>query len=188
MEGEKHNILEVNLSQKDSPLIRKSTANEIENDFNIEEKKADNLIEASLFVAGRYLNIEELMLLTNLSSLLIKNSISNLVKKYSEGPIKIISKSDSWKMDISTEYHYLINKLATGTSEFTKAEQETLAVIAYKQPIKQSIVIKIRGNKAYDHIKKFENLGLVLAKPKGHTLELNLSEEFYEYFNVHNKT
>ena len=87
-------------------------------------------------------------------------------------------------MDVSEKYHYLINRLATGNSEFTKAEQETLAIIAYKQPIKQSVVIRIRGNKSYDHIKKFRNLGLVATKQVGHTLELSLSEEFYEYFNV----
>ena len=90
-------------------------------------------------------------------------------------------------MDISEKYHYLINKLATGTAEFTKAEQETLAIIAYKQPIKQSVVVKIRGNKSYDHIKKFRELGLVVAKRVGRTNELSLSEEFYEYFNVHHK-
>ena len=90
-------------------------------------------------------------------------------------------------MDIAEKHHYLINKLATGSTEFTKAEQETLAIIAYKQPIKQSVIIKIRGNKSYDHIKKFRQLGLVIAKRIGHTLDLSLSEEFYEYFNVHNK-
>jgi len=99
----------------------------------------------------------------------------------------MINRSESWKMDVAEKYHYLINKLATGNAEFTKAEQETLAVIAYKQPIKQSVVIKIRGNKSYDHIKKFRDLGLVTAKKAGHTYDLNLSEEFYEYFNVHKK-
>ncbi len=102
-------------------------------------------------------------------------------------PIRIVERSNSYKMDVAPDYQFLINKLATGNAEFTKAEQETLAIIAYKQPVKQSIVIKIRGNKAYDHIKKFRGLGLVTTKREGHTLILNLSEEFYEYFNVHNK-
>ena len=90
-------------------------------------------------------------------------------------------------MDLKDKYHFLSNKLATGNQEFTKAEQETLAIIAYKQPVKQSIVIKIRGNKAYDHIKKFKDLGLLIIKPQGHTLILELSDDFYEYFNLHDK-
>jgi segregation and condensation protein B len=186
-EEDQKNSIELNLTPK-KRIITHSTANEIENDFENREIYAQKLIEASLFVAGRFLNIEELVMLTDLNQSMIKDSLDILIKKYSNGPIIIISKNDSWKMDVATEYHYLINKLATGTPEFTKAEQETLAIIAYKQPVKQSVVIKIRGNKSYDHIKKFQDLGLVVAKPRGHTLELSLSEEFYEYFSVHQKS
>ena len=89
-----------------------------------------------------------------------------------------------WKMDIRLQYQDMINKLAGGKSEFTKAEQETLAIIAFKQPIKQSVIIKIRGNKAYDHIKKFCELDLIKRKKISHTHELSLSDDFYNYFNI----
>ena len=46
------------------------------------------------------------------------------------------------------------------------------------------MIIKIRGNKAYDHVKKFVELGLLKKKKAGHTNELFLSDEFYEYFSV----
>jgi segregation and condensation protein B len=88
-------------------------------------------------------------------------------------------------MDVSTEYANMVNKLATGASEFTKAEQESLAIIAYKQPMKQSVLVKIRGNKSYDHIKRFSELGLIVKKRSGHTWDLSLSDSFYEYFHVH---
>ena len=81
-------------------------------------------------------------------------------------------------------YTWLVNKLATGSSEFSKAEQETLAILAYKQPMKQSVLVKIRGNKAYDHIKKFADMGLIKKKKMGHTFELTLDETFYDYFHV----
>jgi len=89
-----------------------------------------------------------------------------------------------WKMDVKQEHSYLTTKLATGSSEFSKAEQGTLALIAFKQPIKQSVIIKIRGNKAYDHVKRFSELGLVNKKKQGHTHELSLADEFYDYFGV----
>ena len=87
-------------------------------------------------------------------------------------------------MDVKPEYSHFTTRLAGGTSEFTKAEQGTLALIAVKQPIKQSVVIKIRGNKAYDHINKFSDLDLIRKKKQGHTHELTLAEEFYDYFGV----
>lgn len=168
-------------------IITSSTVDEIDDEFINKEKNAEELVEASLFIAGRFLNMQDLIMLTDLNQIMIKEILFNLSKKHSTGGLRVIERNNSYKMDIAPKYHYLINKLATGNTEFTKAEQETLAIIAYKQPIKQSIIIKIRGNKSYDHIKKFSNLGLVVVKPIGHTCELSLSEEFYEYFNIHQK-
>ncbi len=167
-----------------TPLITKSTASQIENQFEINEVEATEKVEAALFIAGRFLTLQELIMLTDINPITLKSILYNLEKKYSHGTLRVVRRKESYKMDIAEKYHYLINKLATGSAEFTKAEQETLAIIAYKQPIKQSVVIKIRGNKSYDHIKKFRTLGLVKAKQEGHTLILELSEEFYEYFNV----
>jgi len=170
-----------------TPIITESTAQDIENEFENNETESIEKVEASLFIAGKFLNLQDLIMLTDLNPLMIKEILSKLQKKYSTGVIKLVNRNNSWKMDVAEKYHYLINKLATGSVEFTKAEQETLAIIAYKQPIKQSVIIKIRGNKSYDHIKKFRELGLVIAKPAGHTMNLSLSEEFYEYFNVHKR-
>jgi segregation and condensation protein B len=165
-------------------IITESTAEEIETEFEDKEKENEGKVEAALFISGRFLNLQELIMLTDINPIMLKEILNRLEKKHVDSAIRIVARNQSWKMDVAEKYHYLINKLATGNAEFTKAEQETLAIIAYKQPIKQSVIIKIRGNKAYDHIKKFREIGLVTAKRVGHTLELNLSEEFYEYFNV----
>lgn len=170
---------------KEAPVITGHTAEEIENEFELKELEDFEKVEAALFIAGRFLSMEELANLTELNPVMLKKILHELERKYSDRVVRIVNRGGSWKMDVAEKYHYLINRLAAGSAEFTKAEQETLAVIAYKQPIKQSVVIKIRGNKSYDHIKKFRELGLVIAKKSGHTNELSLSEEFYEYFNVH---
>lgn len=186
-EGNEIDLMDVLGEGKKHLAVSSSTVNEIDEEFIEKEKGAENLVEASLFVAGRFLNIQELISLTDLNQIMIVEIIRKLKKKYSSGAIRIVERNNSFKMDIAQEYHFLINRLATGTSEFTKAEQETLAIIAYKQPVKQSVIINIRGNKSYDHIKKFKDLGLIVTKPVGHTLEISLSEEFYEYFNIHKK-
>jgi segregation and condensation protein B len=165
-------------------ILNEKTLEEIDSVFEKKEIEAQEKVEAALFISGKFLNLQELVMLTDVNPIMLREILSNLEKKYSSGAIKITNRNNSWKMDVAEKYHYIVNKLATGKSEFTKAEQETLAVIAYKQPIKQSVVIKIRGNKAYDHIKKFIETGLVSAKREGHTNILNLSEDFYEYFYV----
>jgi segregation and condensation protein B len=143
-------------------------------------------VEAALFISARYLNIQELVGYTDINPLLLKELLDKLKQSYKEkeSAIEIIENNGMWKMDVREEYHKMVNKFATGNAEFTKAEQETLAIIAYKQPAKQSVIVKIRGNKAYEHIKHFIELGLLKAKRVGHTKELTLSENFYDYFSL----
>jgi len=174
-------------TSKKEVIVTGGTAEELDNIFEEKERENEEKVEAALFIAGRFLNLQDLILLTDMNPIVLKEVLINLEKKYANRAIKIVNRNNSWKMDVADKYNYMINKLATGNAEFSKAEQETLAVIAYKQPIKQSVVIKIRGNKAYDHINKFIELGLVQTKKMGHTCDLNLSEEFYEYFNVQKK-
>ena len=175
------------LSEKKERVITHSTAAEIETEFEDKERESEEKVEAALFIAARFLNLQDLSMLTDINPIMLKETLKKLEKKYSRGAIRLLTRNESWKMDVAEKYHFLINRLATGAAEFTRSEQETLAVIAYKQPVKQSVIINIRGNKSYDHIKKFREIGLVHAKQVGHTLELNLSEEFYEYFNVHKR-
>ncbi len=164
-------------------MVSSETINEVDGAKVKEDLKR---IEAILFVSGRFLNMQDLISLSDLNPIVIRDLLDRLKEKYenSDTALRVIEKSDMWKMDVKSEYSDVINKIATGSAEFSKAEQETLAIIAYKQPIKQSVIIKIRGNKAYDHIKKFVDLGLLKKKKMGHTNELSLSEEFYDYFNV----
>ena len=162
--------------------ISEKSVEEIENS----DAEAMRKVEAALFISGRYLTLAELVSLTNLNPLILKKILEDLEEKYKDSGIVIIRRDDNWKMDVAREHANIVTSLASGRSEFSNAEQGTLAVIAYKQPIKQSVVIKIRGNKAYDHIKTFVELGLVNKKKTGHTSELTLSENFYDYFHLSN--
>lgn len=163
-----------------------ATSKTIDEIDDAKEKEDLKTLEAVFFVSGRFLDMSELISLSDLNPIILKDLIDKLKEKYNtdDSSIEIVEKNGFWKMDVRQEYSHIINKLATGSSEFTKAEQETLAIIAYKHPIKQSVIIKIRGNKAYDHISKFASLGLIKKKKMGHTHELSLSDDFYDYFSV----
>jgi segregation and condensation protein B len=154
-----------------------------------EAREIDNIrkVEAALFVSGKFMNLKELVALTDVNPILLRDILRTLEEKYNGKGIEIVRREDLWKMDVHPDFVYMVNRLATGSSEFTKSEQETLAIIAYKQPMKQSMLIKIRGNKAYDHVAKFVLMGLINKKKIGHTSEISLSESFYNYFNVSDK-
>jgi segregation and condensation protein B len=154
-----------------------------------EENRNLKKIEAALFISARFISVKELVELTDINPLMLKELLAKLKERYdgADTAIEIIHKEDLWKMDLRHEYFEMINKLATGNAEFTRAEQETLAIIAYKQPVKQSVIIKIRGNKAYEHIHNFIEMGLVRSKKAGHTVDLSLTEGFFDYFHLEKK-
>lgn len=152
----------------------------------MEEKNNEAIVEAALFLAGRFMTLQELVMYTGINPITLREVLSKIEEKYNQNPaaFDLVVRNENYKLDVRADYRWLINKLASGKSEFTKAEQETLAIVAYKQPINQSVIVKIRGNKAYDHIKRLHELGLIKTKKVGHTLELALSDLFYDYFNV----
>ncbi len=161
--------------------ISKESIEEI--DRGIEEENMRK-VEAALFISGKFMSVQELVAFTDVNPILLRKILEDLNEKYKDSGIEVVNKNNLWKMDVSSNYVWMVNKLAGGNSEFTKAEQETLALIAYKQPIKQSIIIKIRGNKAYDHVKNFVERGLINKKRIGHTAELTLNDNFFDYFSL----
>ena len=163
----------------------RETQEELDNARDVENLKR---VEAALFISGKFLSTRELVALTDLNPILLNQALQALQEKYDDiSAIEVVNKGELWKMDVKNEYMGIVNRLATGSEEFSKTEQETLAVIAHKNPITQSKIVHMRGNKSYDHIKKFLSLGLIKGKKAGRTKELSLSSEFYDYFNVKNK-
>jgi segregation and condensation protein B len=166
---------------EEKEVVSSETVDELDEAAEAESVKK---IEAAMFISGRYLSIQELVTLTDVNPILLKKLLADLEDKFKESGIDVIREGEKWKMDVAAEYRDVVNRLATGESEFSRAEQETLAIIAYKQPMKQSVLVKIRGNKAYDHVKRFVEIGLIVKKRAGHTSELNLSDSFYDYFHL----
>lgn len=164
--------------------ISKESIDELDREREIESLRK---IEAALFISGRFMTLQELVALTDINPIILKKVLGDLLDAYKDSGIEIVQRDNMWKMDVSSDFSWMVNKLATGSSEFSKAEQETLAIIAYKQPMKQSVLIKIRGNKAYDHVKKFSEMGLIVKKKQGHTSEISLSGDFYDYFHADNE-
>ena len=164
-------------------MLREDTIDEIDDEA---EKENLRRIESILFVSGKFLNMKDLISLSDLNPISIREVMEKLKTDYEkrDSALHIVEKNEMWKMDVKPEYSKIVNRLATGSSEFSKAEQGTLGIIAFKQPVKQSVIINIRGNKAYDHIKRFAELNLIKKKKMGHTYEISLSDDFYDYFNV----
>ena len=108
-------------------MVSGETLNEID---EAKEKEDLKKLEAVFFVSGRFLSMQDLISLSDLNPIIIQELIEKLQEKYekNDSSIEIIEKNGLWKMDVKPQYSYIINKIATGSAEFSKAEQETLEI------------------------------------------------------------
>ena len=145
-----------------------------------------NRIEAVLFTTGRFMDLDELSRLCGIASTgLLREAINELKQDYEkrEGSLSLLEENGRFKLNIKKEYGHLTTRLLS-ECELDKPTQETLAVIAYKNPAMQSDIIKIRGTTAYDHIKFLRENDFIASEPKGRTRLLKLAPKFFEYFDV----
>lgn len=145
-----------------------------------------NRIEAILFTTGRFMDTEEIGRLTSIGSIgIVKNALKELVEDYKTRPgsLEISEENNKFKLAIKKDYIYLTAKLLNDT-ELDRPTQDTLAIIAYKQPVLQAEVVKIRGNNAYDHIKSLKENEFISSEKYGRTRLLKLTAKFYDYFDI----
>ncbi|MGZ4901383.1 MAG: SMC-Scp complex subunit ScpB [Halobacteriota archaeon] len=139
-----------------------------------------DLVEAALFVAGRPLTLNELESIIG-PGVDIEELVVSLVADYQRrGAIEVVRTSDDVVMQVKTEYADAVRTIAQRDLETPVLR--TLAVIAYHQPITQSKVAEIRGNKAYGHVHELEARKLIEAVPHGRTRMLRTTRTFVEYF------
>ena len=151
--------------------------------MNEDDKKK---VEAILFTTGKYTEIEEIARVCELGSIgYVKQLLAAVQQDYEhkESSLHIVQEGTKYRLNIKKEYGVLANKLVS-SGEFDAPTTKTLAVIAHRLPALQSDIIKIRGNKSYDHIRQLKEDGLLVSEPHGRTRILKLTQKFYEYFDT----
>ncbi|MFH1403282.1 MAG: SMC-Scp complex subunit ScpB [Candidatus Altiarchaeota archaeon] len=144
------------------------------------------LIEAALFVSGKNLSAEKLAeLCGGLEVNAVREIADELVREYSrrDGGIEVFKAGKSYAMRIKPDVEDQVTHLIPET-DMPKAMLKTLALIAYEQPLKQSHVVKIRGNRVYVYLKRLEELEFIERRPEGHTKILTTTAKFNKYFRI----
>lgn len=148
-----------------------------------------NKIEALLFSSGKRMTVEDISTMTGIKDTdSIKQLIGELKIDLEErgGSLAITDDGKHYKMTVKDHYMPVIQRVVSKT-ELDKPLMETLAVIAWKYPVLQAEVIKIRHNKAYDHLKILEEQGFITRGMFGRTKKITLTEKFFEYFDLPTK-
>jgi len=143
------------------------------------------LVEAALFISGKEIKREELAEMLQMEPEVVEKIITKLVEEYSSRDSCLIIRrvGPMYKMDIDQGYVEAVKKLAPEI-EMSRGLLKALSFIAYKQPAKQSDLVKIIGNRAYDYVHELEERGFITRERWGRTRKLETTDKFEAYFGT----
>jgi len=148
-------------------------------------KEDKSIVEACLFAAGKPVKIGELAsLLGTRSHEYVEKLVEYLISEYEErgSAIEVVRVlDDSFAMQLRADVYDKVQDYSP-RSELSPAVLKTLALIAYKQPVKQSEIAAIIGTQTYEYIRRLIDRKFVTAYPSGRTRVLRTTKTFAEYF------
>ena len=153
----------------------------------MELKKASvkSKVEAVLFSTGHRIGLDDISKLCRSRKEDVIAALQELKKEYDEkqSSLMLVEDGDFWKFAVRDHFIPMVRKIVTET-ELTRSVLETLAIIAFKYPILQSDLIKLRTNKAYDHLVELEKSGYISRQKHSRTNLIKLTDKFFKYFDL----
>jgi len=150
--------------------------------------KLDELVlqvEAVLFAAGRPLSVKEVTTALNLEDYRpVLKAIRTLEQTYAnrQSALEVRRVGDRYALQLEERFVPTVH--AVTPVEMAPRTLRALTLIAYHQPILQSVLVRMIGDVAYEEVQHLRGLGLVRTEPKGSTLELTTTRRFAEYFGI----
>lgn len=149
--------------------------------------KEDRMVESLLFSAGKPLSVEEIQETTGLSPKHVTEAIEHLMQSYNierktDTSLEIVKAGNKFIMQVKktfTEKSMMVAKPEIKTDLL-----KTLALIAFHQPVKQSNLRHMIGERIYGDVDQLMNMHLIHSEPQGATELLTTTRLFPEYFGI----
>ena len=147
------------------------------------EPDLKTVLEAILFGAGRSMSLGELSEITGEPKGVVLVGLSEL-RKSIEGTgwsaLQLTDVSGRWILEVRPELSASIPEKFR--PDIPQRLLPAAALIAYHQPMAQSQLVDMLGQKAYDHVRDLSEMGLVDRRREGLTRRLTTTRRFAEYF------
>ncbi len=141
------------------------------------------VLEAILFGAGRSMSLEELSEMLGEPKGVIHVGLSDLRKGLAQregSAIQLTDVSGRWIMEVKPELSSFLPE--TFRADIPQRLLPAAALIAYHQPMAQSQLVDMLGQRAYDHVRDLSAMGLIDRRRDGLTRRLTTTRRFAEYF------
>jgi segregation and condensation protein B len=150
------------------------------------------VIEALIFVAEEPLSAKGIADVLKEERSVIEEAISELVGEFNgrNGGLQLREVAGGWQFVTRPEYHEHVRAFlrTRPSAKLTLASLETLAVIAYRQPVTVPEILEIRGVQSPSAIKTLLDKKLIVAKGRketvGRPMMYGTSKEFLMQFGL----
>lgn len=143
-------------------------------------------VESLLFGAARPLSVHDLLqsLGGDVDHVAVQRALRKLSRTYQNRntSLEVRKAGDAWAIQVRREYLEVAHKMTP--TEIPVRTLRVLALIAYHQPIRQSLLVRMVGEVGYEEVKALKELGFVHAVARASTLELSTTSRFAEYFGL----
>ena len=153
----------------------------------MKSEKLKSAIEAALYMSNDPISTENLAKMFKADVNEVKMVLDELKKEF-EGEhhgVHLIETVTGYHIRVKPHLAPLVRNL-TPYQDLGRGLLRVLALVAYKQPITQSEVVKVIGNRAYDYVKRLEEKGLIKTVKHSRTKALIATKEFANYFGLEN--
>ncbi len=149
--------------------------------------KEDRMVESLLFSAGKPLSVEEIQETTGLSPKHVTEAIEHLMESYNverknDTSLEIVKAGNKFIMQVKKTF--TDKSMMVAKPEIKTDLLKTLALIAFHQPVKQSNLRHMIGERIYADVDQLMGMHLIHSEPHGATELLTTTRLFPEYFGI----
>lgn len=149
-------------------------------------------VEALIFVADEPISTKVLAEVLEEEREMIESVVEELAASYEDrgGGLQVREIAGGWQISTRTECHEDVRRLlkTRPSAKLSLASLETLAVIAYKQPVTVPEILDIRGVQSASAIKTLLEKRLIITKGHketvGRPMQYGTSKEFLIHFGL----
>lgn len=143
------------------------------------------MVESLLFSASNPISINELVQATELSRKTVRKALDELITDYqtnTKTSMAVVKAGTKYVMQLKDEFTE--PSVMITQPEIDDAVLRTLALIAFHQPVKQSNLRRMAGDKIYEHVDQLNEMHLIHTKKHRNTEMITLTKLFPEYFGL----
>jgi segregation and condensation protein B len=157
---------------------------------SMDDRQLKNLVEALVFAADKPVTLQRLRQLTRVSDVRrLEQVLADLAADYANRGIALQQVSGGYLFRTNTHYSTWVQQLIAGRPvRLSRAQLETLAIIAYRQPITRPEVDEIRGVDSSATLRLLMDRSLIriLGKKEevGRPMLYGTTKEFLDFFSL----